>query len=106
MFSFPSMEMFNEVKLISSTYAAENGRFGGGVEVYNTRSGTNKFHGTGAYNFRRHWLNAAGYNVNSNPRQSRRAFGRSRASTPRAAASADRFGRRGSTTGATRASST
>ena len=66
-FSFPSMEMFTEVKLISSTYAAENGRFGGGVEVYNTRSGTNRFHGTGAYNFRRHWLNAAGYNVNSNP---------------------------------------
>ncbi|MEZ5397188.1 MAG: TonB-dependent receptor [Bryobacterales bacterium] len=60
------MEMFTEVKLVSSTYAAENGRFGGGVEVYNTRSGTNKFHGTGAYNFRRHWLNAAGYAVNSN----------------------------------------
>ena len=66
-FSFPSMEMFSEVKLISSTYAAENGRFGGGVEVYNTRSGTNKFHGTGAYNFRRHWLNAAGWRINANP---------------------------------------
>lgn len=66
-FSFPAMEMFNEVKLITSTYAAENGRFGGGIEVYNTKSGGNTFHGTGFYNFRRHWLNAAGWRVNANP---------------------------------------
>jgi len=63
-FSFPSMEMFTEVKLITSTYAAENGRFGGGIEVYNTKSGNNQFHGTGAYNFRRRYLNAAGWAVN------------------------------------------
>lgn len=63
-FSFPSMEMFTEVKMITSTYAAENGRFGGGIEVYNTKSGNNQFHGTGAYNFRRRYLNAAGWAIN------------------------------------------
>jgi hypothetical protein len=33
-FNFPAAEMFGEFKLLTSTYDAEYGRFGGGVEIY------------------------------------------------------------------------
>ena len=65
-FSFPDAEMFQEFKMVTSTYAAEHGRFGGGVEVYSTRSGSNDLHGAAYWNIRRDIFNAAGYNVNSN----------------------------------------
>ena len=67
-FSFPAAEMFSEVKMLTSTYAAEHGRFGGGVEVYNAKSGTNALHGAAFLNLRRDIFNAAGWTVNSNPR--------------------------------------
>lgn len=39
-FNFPAAEMFGEFKLLTSTYDAEYGRFGGGIEIYVTKSGT------------------------------------------------------------------
>lgn len=52
-FNMPSAEMFNEFKLITGGYSAEYGRFGGGVETYLTKSGTNWYHGTAFLNMRR-----------------------------------------------------
>ena len=49
-FNFPAAEMFGEFKLLTSTFDAEYGRFGGGVELYVTKSGTNEFHGTAFLN--------------------------------------------------------
>ena len=66
-FSFPAVEMFGEFKLVSSTYSADNGRFGGGIEVFHTKSGTNQLHGAGFWNIRRDIFNAAGWTINSNP---------------------------------------
>lgn len=65
-FNFPAAEMFGEFKLLTSTYSSEHGRFGGGVEVFVSKSGNNALHGTGFWNLRRDIFNAAGYNVNSN----------------------------------------
>ena len=50
--------MFGEFKLLNSTYDAEYGRFGGGVEIYVTKSGTNDFHGSAFLNLRRDIWNA------------------------------------------------
>ncbi len=66
-FSFPDAEMFNEFKMVSSTYAAENGRFGGGIEVFASRSGSNALHGAAYWNLRRDIFNAAAWAVNANP---------------------------------------
>jgi hypothetical protein len=52
-FNMPSAEMFGEFKLITGGYSAEYGRFGGGVETYLTKSGTNWYHGTAFLNMRR-----------------------------------------------------
>lgn len=57
-FNMPSAEMFNEFKLITGGYSAEYGRFGGGVETYATKSGTNWFHGSAFLNMRRDIWNA------------------------------------------------
>ncbi|HTM48556.1 MAG TPA: TonB-dependent receptor, partial [Bryobacteraceae bacterium] len=64
-FNFPAAEMFGEFKLLSSTYDAEYGRFGGGVEIYVTKSGTNDFHGTAFLNLRRDIWNANAWSFNS-----------------------------------------
>lgn len=63
-FNFPSAEMFGEFKLLTDTFSAEHGRFGGGVEVFTMKSGANQFHATGFWNFRRDALNAAGWAIN------------------------------------------
>ena len=57
-FNFPAAEIFGEFKLLNSTYDAEYGRFGGGVEIYVTKSGTNDFHGSAFLNLRRDIWNA------------------------------------------------
>jgi len=57
-FNFPAAEMFGEFKLLTSTFDAEYGRFGGGVEIYVTKSGTNDLHGTLFHNMRRDIWNA------------------------------------------------
>lgn len=57
-FNFPGAEMFGEFKLLTGTYDAEYGRFGGGVQIYVTKSGTNALHGAGFLNLRRDIWNA------------------------------------------------
>ncbi len=52
-FNPPSAEMFGEFKLLTGAYSSEYGRFGGGVEMYVTKSGTNWYHGTAFLNMRR-----------------------------------------------------
>lgn len=64
-FNFPSAEIFGEFRLLTSTYSAEYGRFGGGVEVYVTKSGTNWIHGTAFHNMRRDIWNANSWQNNS-----------------------------------------
>jgi len=58
-------EAFNEFKLTTGSYSAELGRFGGGVEMYSTKSGTNELHGSGFWGLRRDIFNAAGLVSNS-----------------------------------------
>jgi Carboxypeptidase regulatory-like domain len=65
-FNPPSAEAFSEFKLLTGTYTAEYGRVGGGIEILTTRSGSNGYHGTAAYNMRRQIWNSAGWNVNQN----------------------------------------
>ena len=57
-FNFPGAEMFGEFKLLTGTYDAEYGRFGGGVQIFVTKSGTNDFHAAGFLNLRRDIWNA------------------------------------------------
>ena len=57
--------MFGEFKMLTSTYDAEYGRFGGGVEIYVTKSGNNDFHGTAFLNLRRDIWNANAWANNS-----------------------------------------
>jgi hypothetical protein len=52
------------MKLITSSFAAEHGRLGGGLEVFVTKSGTNSLHGSAFLNIRRDVLNAAGWASN------------------------------------------
>lgn len=68
-FNMPSAEMFGEFKLLTGAYSSEYGRFGGGVEMYVTKSGTNWYHGTAFLNMRRDIWNANAWarNASTNP---------------------------------------
>jgi len=68
-FNMPSAEMFGEFKLLTGAYSAEYGRFGGGVEIYVTKSGSNWYHGTAFLNMRRDIWNANAWarNASTNP---------------------------------------
>lgn len=68
-FNMPSAEMFQEFKMTTATFSAELGRFGGGVESYATKSGTNWYHGTAFLNMRRDIWNANAWarNASTNP---------------------------------------
>lgn len=57
-FNFPGAEMFAEFKLLTGTYSAEYGRFGGGVETFVTKSGANDLHGSAFWFLRRDIFNA------------------------------------------------
>lgn len=58
-------EAFTEFKLTTASYAAELGRVGGGVETFNTKSGTNQIHGAGYWDLRRDIFDAAGWASNA-----------------------------------------
>ncbi|HWQ54011.1 MAG TPA: TonB-dependent receptor, partial [Bryobacteraceae bacterium] len=58
-------EAFSEFKLVTASYTAELGRFGGGVEMYNTKSGGNDIHGAAFYSIRRDIFNSAGWTSNA-----------------------------------------
>ncbi len=63
-FNFPASEMFGEFKLVTSNYSAEYGRFGGGVELFITKSGNNGLHGRGFWNLRRDIFEANAWDFN------------------------------------------
>ena len=59
--STPTLESIEEFKIITSSYAAEWPRSGGGIVNVVTKSGTSKFKGSGYYFLRDDSLNANGY---------------------------------------------
>ena len=65
-FNFPGFEAYQEFKLITSSYNAEYGRLGGGLEAFVTKSGTNQYHAAAFLNLKRDILDAAGWSVNQN----------------------------------------
>jgi hypothetical protein len=54
----PSVEALSEFKVITSTLPAEFGRTTGGIESFNTKGGTNSYHGTAYELFRNQDLDA------------------------------------------------
>ena len=44
-FYFPGFYAYSEMKLVTSGFTAENGRVGGGIQEYVTKSGSNAVHG-------------------------------------------------------------
>jgi hypothetical protein len=62
---FPGFEAFQEMKLVTSTFNAEFGRLGGGLEMFATKSGTNMLHGAAFLNMKRDVWDAAGWGSNS-----------------------------------------
>ena len=63
-FYFPGFYAFSEMKLISSGFLAEDGRVGGGIQTYVTKSGTNAVHGAAFYNWKRQFLDAVPWSLN------------------------------------------
>jgi hypothetical protein len=66
-FNFPGAEAYGEFKLITSTFNAEYGRLGGGLEVFTTKSGTNRIHASAFLNIKRDVLDADSWANNQNP---------------------------------------
>ncbi|MCC6589386.1 MAG: TonB-dependent receptor [Bryobacterales bacterium] len=64
-FNFPGVEAFGEFKLLTDTFAAEHGRVGGGIQVFQTKSGTNDLHGAGFWYLRRDIFNANAWALNA-----------------------------------------
>lgn len=59
-----SVEQYGEFRLLNANFSAEYGRTAGGIEIFITRSGTNRFHG-GAFNYNRNDVfDAAGWSIN------------------------------------------
>lgn len=75
----PSIEAFQEFKVITSNMSAEYGRTGGGITSFAYRSGTNEVHGSVYDFFRNRVLNANRYYNNA---QGVDASGRERAPRP------------------------
>lgn len=61
---FPAVESFGEYRLVLNNFSAEYGRTGGGIQIFNTKSGTNEFHGSVFTFIRNDAFDAAGWGVN------------------------------------------
>ena len=66
-FYFPGFEPYGEFKMITSGFTAEDGRVGGGIQEYVTKSGGNHVHGSAFFNFKRQFLDAVSWANNQNP---------------------------------------
>ena len=66
-FNFPGFEAYGEFKLVTSSFNAEYGRLGGGLEQFTTKSGTNRIHAAAFLNIKRDVLNADAWANNQNP---------------------------------------
>jgi hypothetical protein len=64
-FYFPGFEAYQEMKLVTSSFNAEYGRLGGGLELFSTKSGTNTVHASAFWNLRRDIFDAAGWGSNA-----------------------------------------
>ena len=62
--AYPSIDSIGEFKVLRSLYPAESGRSGGGQINVVTRSGTDRFHGSGYEFFRNEKLNANDFITN------------------------------------------
>jgi hypothetical protein len=62
---FPSVEQFGEFRLVLNSFSAEYGRTGGGIQIFNTKSGTNQLHGQVFDFIRNDFFDAAGWGINS-----------------------------------------
>jgi hypothetical protein len=62
---FPGFEAFQEMKLVTSSFNAEFGRLGGGLEMFTTKSGTNMIHGAVFLNMKRDIFDAASWASNA-----------------------------------------
>jgi hypothetical protein len=65
-FYFPGFEAYGEMKLLTSGFTAENGRVGGGIQEYVTKSGSNQVHGAAFFNWMRDTFDAVPWSVNQN----------------------------------------
>jgi hypothetical protein len=61
----PPAEAVQEFKIATNTYDAQYGRTAGGVVNMSLKSGTNSFHGVGYEFYRRKWLDANSFLLNS-----------------------------------------
>jgi len=61
----PPAEAVQEFKIATNTYDAQYGRTAGGVVNVSLKSGTNSFHGVGYEFYRRSWLDANSFLLNS-----------------------------------------
>ena len=68
----PNIDAIQELKVLTSNYQAEFGRNSGGTITVITKSGTQQFHGTAAWNHRHEGFNA---NTWANNRNGRNALG-------------------------------
>src|SRR5436190_3701440 len=62
----PNIDAIQELKVLTSNYQAEFGRNSGGTITIVTKSGTQQFHGTGAWNHRHEAWNANSWTNNRN----------------------------------------
>ncbi len=75
LFSYPSVEAISEFRLVGSNFSAEYGRTGGGFEVFNTRSGTNDWHGAAFDYLRNNVFDARGFYAKTAPVNRQNEFG-------------------------------
>src|SRR5437763_8198420 len=66
-FNFPGFEAYGEFKLVTSSFNAEYGRLGGGLEQFTTKSGSNRIHAAAFLNIKRDVLDADSWANNQNP---------------------------------------
>ena len=57
----PPVELVDEIKVLSNSFSAEFGGSNGGVIILNTKSGTNKFHGSALEYLRNDLMDAPGF---------------------------------------------
>ena len=75
LFTYPSVEAISEFKLLGSNFSAEYGRTGGGFEVFTTKSGTNRFHGSAFDYLRNDVFDARGFYSKLAPVNRQNEFG-------------------------------
>jgi hypothetical protein len=71
----PSIETLQEVKIVENTFNAEYGQDIGPLVQFETKSGTNGYHGNGWYYLRRTRLDATNGFTNVKPQDSQNLFG-------------------------------